>query len=306
MKALSHLFTAGLLAIAGSLYAQNADEKPYLTKSFSTDGFKNLKVETSGGNVTVIGKNGGEASIEMYVRSSNSKNDLSQEEIKKRLENYVVNVNKDANTLTATAKRTGDGNWKDGLSISFKVYVPTAVTADLKTSGGNVTLTNLDGTQKAVTSGGNIDLNNMKGNVHVRTSGGNIDIETFSGTLDAVTSGGNIKADQAKGAMKLHTSGGNIRLATVSGSLDAKTSGGNIGAEITELGERLSLATSAGNVTVKMPLNKGMDLDLKGSKVNVTMNNFSGLIEDDRVQGKLNGGGIPVHITTSVGHLRIN
>jgi hypothetical protein len=201
MKALKTLLTAGLLALSAAVAAQN--DKPYLTKSFPAAGFKHLKVETSGGGLTVVGQDAGEARIEMYVRGNNGA--LSDAEIKERLEKYYqVNIDKDATTLTAIAKRVGDDNWN------------------------------------------------------------------------------------------------------WSGSLEAHTSGGGIHADITGLGDRLSLSTSGGSIEVKMPMDKGMDLDLKGSKVQVAMNNFNGVVEDDRVQGKLNGGGIPVSIHTSGGRVRIN
>jgi DUF4097 and DUF4098 domain-containing protein YvlB len=109
----------------------------------------------------------------------------------------------------------------------------------------------------------------------VRTSGGSIEIENITGTLDAVTSGGGIRATGNLGNSKLKTSGGNIRLSSVSGSLEAHTSGGGIHADITGLGDRLSLSTSGGSIEVKMPMDKGMDLDLKGNKVQVAMNNFT-------------------------------
>jgi DUF4097 and DUF4098 domain-containing protein YvlB len=243
----------------------------------------------------------------MSVWANNGNDDLSESDIKSRLEqDYSITISKDASTLTAIAKRTNTNNWKNALSVSFKVYVPSGVASDLRTSGGNVTLANLNGEQKGVTSGGNIDVNNVKGNVNIRTSGGNIAIEAFNGNMEAVTSGGNIKAENATGGLKLKTSGGNIRLASVSGNLDASTSGGNIGADISDLGERISLSTSGGNVNVNMPMSKGMDLDLKGSRVNIAMNNFNGVVEKDRVQGKLNGGGIPVNIRTSSGTVRVN
>ncbi len=306
MKAFKTLLTAGLLAFSVAVVAQN--DKPYLTKSFPAAGFRHLKVETSGGGLTVVGQDAGEARIEMYVRGNNGDN-LSDTELKERLEKYYqVNIDKDATTLTAIARRVGDNNWnwRNHLSISFRVYVPTAVSSDLRTSGGSIDLSNLSGDQKAVTSGGSIDLKNLKGNAVVRTSGGSIEIENITGTLDAVTSGGSIRATGNLGNSKLKTSGGSIRLSSVSGSLEAHTSGGGIHANITGLGDRLSLSTSGGSIEVKMPMDKGMDLDLKGNKVQVAMNNFNGTVEDDRVQGKLNGGGIPVSIHTSGGRVRIN
>jgi autotransporter translocation and assembly factor TamB len=53
-------------------------------------------------------------------------------------------------------------------------------------------------------------------------------------------------------------------------------------------------------------MDKGMDLDLQGDRVQIAMNNFDGLVENDRVKGKLNGGGIPVRIHTSGGRVKIN
>ena len=306
MKALKTLLTAALLAVSVAAFAQH--DKPYLTKSFPADGFKNLKVETSGGSLTVVGQQAGEARIEMYVHG-NLDNNLSGAEIKERLEKYYqVSIDKDATTLTAIARRVDNGkwNWRNHLSISFKVYVPVAVSSDLRTSGGSIDLSNLSGDQKAVTSGGSIDLKNLKGNAVVRTSGGSIEVENITGTLDAVTSGGSIKATGNLGNSKLKTSGGSIRLASVSGSLEAHTSGGSIHADITGLGERLALSTSGGSIEVKMPMDKGMDLDLQGNRVQVAMNNFNGVVEDDHVQGKLNGGGIPVSMRTSGGRVRIN
>ena len=309
MKSFKYFLAAGLLAASLGLRAQSPGEKPYLVKSFPADGFKSLRMLTSGGNVTVTGQSSGESRIEMFVRANNWNDKLSDAEIKERLEKYYeVEISKDATTVNATAKRRQDVKWsqENGLSISFRAYVPAGVAADLKTSGGNVSLENLNGEQVAATSGGNIDVKNVKGNANLRTSGGNIGIGTFSGNMDAITSGGNISAEDVKGGIKLKTSGGNLSLTSVSGNLEAQTSGGNIDASITELGERVSLVTSAGDVDVQMPLNKGMDLDLKGNRVKIAMSNFKGVVEDDRVQGKLNGGGIPVTISTSGGNVRVN
>jgi DUF4097 and DUF4098 domain-containing protein YvlB len=303
------MLAAGLLAASLGLRAQSPDEKPYLVKSFPADGFKSLRMLTSGGNVTVTGQSSGEARIEMYVRASNWDDKLSDAEIKERLEKYYeVEISKDATSVNATAKRRQDVKWaqENGLSISFRAYVPMGVATDLKTSGGNVSMENLNGQQTAATSGGNIEVKNVKGNATVRTSGGNIEVDGFNGTLDAITSGGNIEAEDAKGGLKLRTSGGNLELSSVSGNLEAQTSGGNIEARITELGERISLTTSSGDVDVKMPLDQGMDLDLKGNEVKINMKNFKGVVEDDRVQGKLNGGGIPVTISTSSGNVDVN
>ncbi len=306
MNALKSVFTLALLAVTGAACAQRHDEKPYLTKSFPSTGLKNVRVETSGGGIAVKGQNGGEARVEMYVRSNRGR-EMSDADIKAQLEkDYEITLEKSSDALVIRAKRLRKGNWDDALNISFDVYTPTNVSTDLETSGGGISLADLNGTQKAETSGGGIDLRNIKGNAEVETSGGGINVENFDGKLDAVTSGGGINATGNLGDSRLVTSGGGIKLHSVSGNVEAETSGGSIDADIRKLGNRLTLSTSGGSIDVKMPMDKGMDLDLHGDKVQVAMNNFNGVVEDDRVQGKLNGGGIPVRISTSGGRVRIN
>jgi hypothetical protein len=47
-----------------------------------------------------------------------------------------------------------------------------------------------------------------------------------------------------------------------------------------------------------MPGNQGVDLNVHGSKVTADLgSSFSGTKDKDRIEGKLNGGGIPVDVS---------
>ncbi|MFN8353112.1 MAG: DUF4097 family beta strand repeat-containing protein [Spirosomataceae bacterium] len=326
-------------------FAQKDDTKPYQTKTFPASGIKALNVRTSGGSITVSGQNG-EAKVEVYVRGNSWPNDLSQSEIEDRLKEYDIIVKEEAGTIFCEAKRKNedrDWNWKRSLSISFKVQVPTSTTTDLKTSGGSIHLDHLTGNQKFSTSGGSLHLDELSGNIKGNTSGGSIELTNCKDVLDLATSGGSIKADQCKGDIRLVTSGGSISLYNLDGTVQARTSGGSIKAnhvqgelvtstsggsihmndiaaslkastsggsieiEMTTLGKYLDLSTSSGGIRVQMPLNKGLDLDLRGNRVNVgSLSNFDGSIEKDRVVGRLNGGGTQVTMRASSGSVSIN
>jgi hypothetical protein len=137
------------------------------------------------------------------------------------------------------------------------------------------------------------------------TSGGSINLTQVDGNVRASTS--SIKGDNIKGELVASTSGGSIRLTGVAAALKASTSAGGIDAEITSLGKYLDLSTSAGGIHVQMPLNKGLDLDLRANRVNVgTLNNFNATMEKDRVNGKLNGGGTLVTMRASSGSISVN
>jgi hypothetical protein len=59
-------------------------------------------------------------------------------------------------------------------------------------------------------------------------------------------------------------------------------------------------------VRVRMPLDKGLDLDLRGNRVNIPLSKFDGDVERNHVRGRMNGGGIPVNISASAGSVTVN
>lgn len=248
--------------------------------------------------------------------------------------------------VATAKRRNNDRDWKRSLSIAFKFYTPRKITTDLRTSGGSIQLSSLSGQQKFRTSGGSLHMSDIDGDVNGQTSGGSIHLDQCkagnAGQLDLQTSGGSIEAKSSSGKMRLHTSGGSIRLtdltgnidaqtsggsvngndldgdikastsggsvrlANVAGSIDASTSAGSVDVSITRLSGPIRLTTSAGNVNVRMPLDKGISLNLSGNRIKIPLNNFSGDTEKDRIKGTLNGGGIPVTLSASSGSVYVN
>lgn len=339
--------TFAVLLLAGITYsatAQQSNEEPYMTKSLSSESVQSATIKTTGGNISVEGVDA-QARIEVYVKASNGKDkNLSKAELQKRLdEDYDLNVSVSNHILTAIAKpKQNNRNWNNGLSISFKAFIPRNSSTNLSTSGGNINLSSLSGNQDFSTSGGNLNITQVKGNIKGRTSGGNINVSDASDMVDLGTSGGNITAENTKGTIKLSTSGGSLKLtslqgtikATTSGgnvtgnniggelaastsggninmsaltcSLEATTSGGNINLDMTSLGKYLTVSNSGGNIDIQMPQDKGVTLKLYADKIKVsTLSNFKGDIEKDRIEGTLAGGGIPVTVRGNSGRLNL-
>jgi hypothetical protein len=338
-----------LFLLANICLAVNAqttsDKEPYLTKSLSGESVNNVKVETSGGNISVFGVNPSESRVEVFVsQNSNRLKSLSADELKTKVnEDYDLDVSVKNSKLTATAKSKHRINdWKKALNFSFKIYVPKNVTTDLVTSGGNIELTGISGNQEFTTSGGNLVLNAIEGkikgttsggNISLRdskdeldltTSGGNIDAENSSGNINLSTSGGSIKLQGLKGNIKASTSGGNVGGATIGGDLSAHTSGGNISlyelncglkagtsggnidVSVQNLVKDISINNSAGNVNLKIPKNKGIDLKLSANKISTeSLENFKGTNNKDEIDGTVSGGGIPVTVDAGGGKINL-
>jgi len=342
MRKINLLF---LLLIPAALLRAQSDKQPFLTKSLAGESINTIEAKTTGGNISVSAVGQSEARVEVYVTPNNWKsNSLTKEEIQKRLEDYELSVTVANNKVRAIAKpKDRNMNWKKALNISFHVFVTKNVSSDLTTSGGNIKLSGISGTQDFTTSGGNLDLGNLSGKITGRTSGGNIHLSNSMDDIELTTSGGNIDAENSDGKIRLvtsggsislkrlkgnikattsggnidgefisdelntHTSGGNVSLRDMSCNLETSTSGGNIEVEMKELFKYVSITNSSGNIDLQMPGNKGVDLKLKGGKIKTTsFSNFSGSVEDDRIDGKLNGGGSSVRVNAGSGRINLS
>jgi hypothetical protein len=326
--------------------AQDQNETPYLVKTFSRDQVKQLKSQTSGGNISVAGQTTGDAKVEVFVRSNDGGRYLSHDEAQQRMDGSVeLTVGMDGGTLQAIAKRKDkwDDNWRHNVSVSFVIYVPEAVSSDVETSGGNIHLSDLTGTETFSTSGGNlhleslsgkingttsggnvtitdskndIDLRTSGGNMHAKncegtitmtTSGGNMDLQNVKGMVHATTSGGHIDGDGVDGELKTSTSGGNIHLDNLTCSLNASTSGGSIDVTMKKMGKFVELGNSGGNIHLTLPNGQGYNLDISADKIHTDkLNNFSGTMDNHNLNGTLNGGGVPVRVSGNSGHVTLS
>lgn len=339
------LFQLLLAGLSGSLYAQAENETPFLTKSFANESIKGVEVKTSGGSISVTGVSPSEARVEVFVRPNNRTGDVSKAEIERRLrENYDLEVSVKSNKVIALAKQKQQNlDGKNSLSISFKVFTPKNIVSSLQTSGGSIHLKNLTGNQDFATSGGSLHVDNLSGKVRGRTSGGSIHVANSTDDINLATSGGSIHADNCSGNLRLATSGGSlnltglqgnieantsggsiqgnnirgelttntsdgsIRLSDLACSLETSTSGGNINVSIKEFGSYVRISNSAGNVDIRIPVNKSVDLKLSGQRVTTTaLSNFKGTMDKEEVEGKLNGGGIPLIVRAGSGKVNLS
>ncbi len=311
------------------------NQSPYLTKSL-TGSISSAEVRTTGGNITVSSTNSADARVEVYIKDNQGRN-LEKAELAERLAKYELTIDVSNNKLTAIAKSKDHRmDWKKSLSISFAIYAPSHFSTNLSTSGGNIKLNDLDGSQSFRTSGGNLFLDNISGDIDgatsggniivnhshdnislttsggnieaadcngklsLSTSGGNVRLSNLKGNVKASTSGGNIKGGNIEGALSAHTSGGNINFDALACSVETSTSGGSITVQVVKTGDYVRLSNSGGSITVQLPKAQGLDLHLTGNKISTgSLSNFSGSVEDDKIDGKMNGGGTPVIVKTS-------
>lgn len=304
-----------LLAFTMSLDAQDA--RYSFKESYTLSSPGQVTISSSDGDIEAIAFAGNKTDVFYIVKKNNRLLDISKAELEKELE---LQVEQTGNSLSIIVKYKNDFtilDWKDKMVVSFRLQLPAQTACNLRTSDGDISMTGLKGDQRlstsdgsikasdiqgsliASTSDGNVDVKNVTGSVETKTSDGDIRLSDVRGNVKGSTSDGNVSADRVTGESVLKTSDGNITFKDLSGSLTASTSDGNVSGNLLKLKNELSVRTSDGDIRVGIPSSLGLDLDIKGESLHVPLDNFSGRSDDKRIQGKTNGGGIPVNIHTS-------
>ena len=208
----------------------------------------------------------------------------------------------------------------------YSIKVPANFSAELDTSGGDVSARGLTGKIKVDTSGGDLTFGQIHGDLHADTSGGNITAKDCDGATDLDTSGGRIEVTGGKGRLNADTSGGNVtvlnrvgdtkvessggklRLGNISGRVNAETSGGSVSAILsTPVVGDVSLETSGGSITVVAPPKAALTVDAETSAGRVSSDlPISRLSADeDTLKGTINGGGTKLKLRSSAGSIEI-
>jgi len=297
-------------------------------KTFTVTPGGRLVMDVDRGSIEVTTGAGDKVDIEV-TRTARSGSERDAERL---FDDHHISMEQQGNTVTIQAELQrggrriwGSDSWR--LNVEYHITVPKQFSVDLKTSGGGITVADLEGEVLAKssggglhfghikgpvtgrTSGGGIDLDGGEGNASVKTSGGGIRIGDVNGEVDAETSGGSITIARARGRVTAHSSGGGIKVEEVDGTIDASTSGGSVTARITGQPKgNCRLETSGGSVTVYLGPSLKVSIDAKTSGGGVSTDlplTVQGKLGSSSLQGDLNGGGPLLTLRTSGGGIHL-
>ena len=308
MKIPSLLLTAGLLAM--SPFSAQAKIERIVEKTFTVQPGGLLKVDTQGGEIRV--QTSADSTVKVVAKQKIRAN--SEAEADEMLQKLTLTIEQNAEGVLAHARYEKKlegfhwGSWPP-VQVNFVVTVPVNYNVELRTSGGDIVVGNLNGKVFARTSGGDIGLGKISGEIDGGTSGGNVRLEEGLSGVKLGTSGGDIRVGRVVGAADLGTSGGNIEIKSVENSLHASTSGGDVSAGIAgALKGDCKLSTSGGRVRVNVDKAAAFDLDASTSGGDVDATGLTITIEKggsgrSRLAGKVNGGGPELKLRSSGGDI---
>lgn len=307
MKNTIYILLAYFLAMPMTVTAKTINNgDPYISESFDVSGPAQLEMKTAGASIYVEAWEYDQILVEVYVKRNGNLVDVNDPEIADKLDNFTFVITQDGDKVNVSMETISQRGWnKNQLSFSFEIFVPESTSAELKSAGGSIALTGLDGDHSILSSGGSIRILDCAGGFEAKSSGGSFNVERFVGNLDISSSGGSVKVYDLVGGLKVNSSGGSVTLEEVAGSLVANTSGGSIKANLLSIEGQVSLKSSGGGINAVLPKGEGLDLDLRGTSSKMRLENFQGEISSNSIKGQLNGGGIPVYMASSGGSVKL-
>ncbi len=301
---LTPLFIAIFVLILAGLSFSSIEDS--VNESFTVRPGGVLTLDTARGSIEVQGKEGNRVDIEVVRKAKTSDKNKAKE-----IFGYLrLEFSQSGNDVTIKGIKTTDSSKKlNKLNVKFILKVPSSYNVDLKTSGGGISVDDLEGTVDIRTSGGSLGLNNIKGPVTGKTSGGSISIGAVDGDVKVNTSGGSIRIENAYGTVNAHTSGGGITVNEVMGTIQADTSGGSIKAYISQQPKAdCRLKTSGGSITVYLSEDVALNVDAgtSGGSIHTEFPvTIQGKMSKKELKAQINGGGPELYLHTSGGSIYI-
>ena len=286
-----------------------AGQDDNIKKSFQVEPGGHLTLDVQFGSIEVSPSEGKEVNIEV-IRKVKTSDPKKAEEI---LKSHQVDFKQAGNDVMVKsgdrARAFGKGSW-DHLEVRYVISVPKKFNVDLNTSGGSITVNDLEGEAIAKTSGGSLHFGNIQGPVSGKTSGGGITVLECTGKVDINTSGGSITLGKIAGPLLAQTSGGSIRIDEVRGDVKASTSGGSIQASISrQPASDSELGTSGGSIHIKLKPDLNLNLVAKASGGDIQSDiplMVQGAMSRSSLQGKMNAGGPQLYLHSSGGSVHIS
>lgn len=318
-------FLAMALLLTPGLASYAATEE-HLDKRFAVQPGGKLLVDVDFGSIELATNNASEVTVEVFRRVVRPTRDEEEAFLAER----PVNFSPDGNTLTIYSRANRPKETSRGTQRTegkYVITVPSQFSAQLKTDGGTIDVSDLNGEVQAnsrggdlkfarvqgrlegVTAGGAVRVTGCDGAQHVKSSGGSIDVSGGAGSLKGSTSGGAVAVKNFRGPVEVKTAGGPINIENITGKVEGMTSGGSISAEFASPpSDDINLATSGGGVTLRVAENAAFDLDaatLAGQVSSDLPVQTAQKQSPNRLKGTINGGGKAVVLRTTAGGIQV-
>ena len=244
-----------LLLLASTPYASSQNVLVNTTKKYNN--IKQIEVESGWLDVSYQGGEGTEVSVEAYLESNISDQDI-----------VFVTL---GDVLKVSYKRSSEKyNWNSKNKGYLKITGPKSMLLSVRGSSGKINIANLEGENTVLQlTSGTVDAAQIKGNLRLISTSGSLKASGIEGQVEARLTSGNAYLENISGSVNYESTSGSLDAKNIDGVLSARlTSGhakienakqlgqlyftsGNMRAVNSGLGPNTQFSGTSGNFTVQ-------------------------------------------------------
>jgi hypothetical protein len=275
-----------------------------INKTFKVKDGGILVMDEIRGDVTIQAEVTGEVSVHEIKKMDIFSKQEAEAAMKESEKGYIQEGNR--------IRIGGEAFDKKWIYCQFKIIVPKNFNCEIKTKGGDLSITGVDGKVKAATGGGDIELEQIGGIVSVATGGGDIQITKTTKEVNATTGGGDVEITASNSSVKVATGGGNIKVIDTQDEVIVTTGGGDVEikgtmgrVKVTTGGGEIDIIKARGNVSATTG---GGDIEIQDVTGDFQANTGGGDIDAQEVSGAvhLNTGGGDIQLIKLHGPIEVN
>lgn len=284
---------------------------PMIFQTFPLQNGALLNLNIQYGDVQIDRGRSGQAEVAVYMSSRDA---VKAKAFFDQLRFYV---SPDGSGKLNVQTNTFNTNWRDedtGFArISVRIKLPETTHLFVQTERGNIQIDCFRGDMALATRtgmvragcafGNEVEIQTAQGDIVVgklqtrnsallRTDSGKIALDEFLGAnLNAETINGNIDINHINGSATCKSQQGMLDIRGVEGILNTTTTSGNQKVAL-RAASQLNLSSQTGEIRLTTPAKLPLDLNASGRTLEMgCLKGFVGTIQENAVQGRLNGGG---------------
>ncbi len=282
----------------------DSDSDVVIDETFAVSDGERLFIDVSHADVLIETGAGSEARIRVILSGTNMArardvfHEMEYSVYKSGDELRVVSENKDRSW------NNRDGN----ISIEIVAFIPENFNLKLTSTHGDIEIENIVGDVYVGTTHGDIEAMDIRGNtITLKSTHGDIEAALLeAGEINIKTTHADIEIETVlSDYFTASTSHSDVEIGSLSGKSKISTSHGDIEVYMTD-SRGAEFQTTHGDIDVTAPSGMKANLDIQGQSVRLDKGfSFDGRIEDEKIRGEVNGGGVKFKARTTHGSISV-
>ncbi len=288
-----------------TLVATSQTNRYSFKETYEVEANPTLVFRSVDSDIRISASDGSQITVLFIVKKNNKLLNIDMNELKEYFQISIETTEEGLKIETRSKKKNNLKNWRDRVILDFEILTPPQTACLLNAVDGDLSIKGLDAGQQCKTVDGDIEFQDIKGDITSSTVDGDISAKEITGAIALDSTDGDLNLKNITGDVRMKTVDGDVLFYDLRGGIRCSVTDGEIQGTLTDLKAFCECSTADGDIHITLPAGAGFNVEMNGESLHADFKDFDGDIDEKHIKGKVNGGGVPVTLSTSDGDIRL-